>query len=253
MKILNKIKLLIPVFLIIIIVGIQNKTQGWTDITDTPEFDIYFTAEPQFLKSISAGFDNAIADYYWIKTVLYFGRIASGDDLEMMSKLLKDDIKETEEYKQWKFEADNRYKYLPDMLNIVTGLDPYFIQPYLLGGLILSLNAGQYDKSVEILQKGTKYFPDTWQFPYLLGYNYYFFLNEHEKASEYFRSAAANPGCPAGVKSAVASIALDILRKTDKQKVAIDFLQIMIDQATSSEMKEQFKSLLQEMEKSKTA
>lgn len=248
----NKLKMIIPVLLIALIVGIQNKTRGWTDITDSPEFDIYFTVEPHYLKFISGGFYNTVADYYWIKTVLYFGRVASGDDLAMMGKLLKEDIKETEEYKNWRIEADNRYKYLPDMLNIVTSLDPYFIQPYLFGGLILSINAGQYDKSVEILQKGANYFPDSWQFPYLLGYNYYFFLDDHEKASDYFQNAAANPDYPPGVKNAVTAIALDILRKTDKQKIAIDFLQIMIEQATSSEMKGKLEKLLEEMEKGKT-
>ena len=83
-------------------------------------------------------------------------------------------------------------------------------------------------------------------------YNYYFFLDDHEKASEYFQSTAANPDCPAGIKNAVAVIAFDILKKTDKQKVAIDFLQIMIEQATSAEMREKLENLLDEMKKGKT-
>ena len=249
---LNKTKLIIPVLLIVLIIGIQNKSRERIDKTDGPEFELYFTANPQYLKFMSAGFDGTIADYYWIKAVLYFGRMVTGDDLEMMSKLLKEDIKETEEYKQWRIEAEYRYRHLSDMLNIVIELDRYFLQPYLFGGLVLSLNAGQHEKSIEILQKGIKIFPGSWQFSYLLGYNYYFFLDDYEKASEYFRSAAANPDCPPGVKNAVTDITLDILKKSDKRIVAIDFIQIMIEQADSQAMKEKLEKLLEEIEKGKT-
>ena len=85
-----------------------------------------------------------------------------------------------------------------------------------------------------------------------VGYNYYFFLEDYEKASEYFRSTAANPDCPPGVKNAVTDITLDILKKSDKRIVAIDFIQIMIEQADSRAMKEKLEKLLEEMEKGKT-
>ena len=141
--------------LIGLVIGIQNHEKGGGVPEDDPSRDLYYVPHPKYIKMLSGGFAAVASDIYWIKTVLYFGKRSTTDDLAMISRQLTENLENTAEYSEWKKDVDARYKYLPDLITIVTELDPYFLQPYLFGGLILSMTAGRPEKSLEVLEKGT--------------------------------------------------------------------------------------------------
>ena len=121
---------------------IQSPQKSMEVYMDIPSGDL--------LKPFTLGFNQVIADYFWIKTVGYFGE-------HLMS--------------------DRNYPWLYHMLDLVTTLDPHCIWPYYFGGIILSLEAHQVDQSNLILKKAIHYHPDNWQFLFFLGFNYWYHDN----------------------------------------------------------------------------
>ena len=203
-----------------IVIGVQS-TIGDVLISDLgQDYDLYYVGNSNYIKIISAGFESIVADVYWIKSILYFGRRSIITDYPMVGKQLADDGTDTPEFALWKKEVKQRYRYLPGLINMVVELEPNFQAPYLFGGLMISMKAGEVDKSIALLNKAKRSIPENWQVPYLLGFNYYFYKDESNKALGYFMDAAKVPGCPQGVTN----LSVAILQKEGKIDVAREFL-----------------------------
>lgn len=235
---------IVAVLLISTIIGIQWVVQSDAVSMNKPEFDLYYVPNPEYVKIIPEGFSDLIADIYWIKTILYFGRRTSGYDFPMISAQLTGEGKETPEFVAWKKNAEKRYKYLANLVNLVIELDSHFLTPYLFGGLMIPMKAGDPDTGIEILKKGEKVFPDRWQIPYLLGYNYYFFKDDSTNAVENFMRASEHPECPPDVRS----LAVGIILNTGKRGTAIGFVQNLYDRTEDPKLKEELKRVLEELQ-----
>ena len=150
----------------------------------------------KFLKPFTLGFNQLIADYFWIKTISYFGD-------HLMS--------------------DRKYPWLYHILDLVTTLDPHFIWPYYFGGTILSLEAEQVDQSNLILKKAMRYHPDVWEFPFYLGFNHWYHYNNPSKAASYIEIAAKLPDAPEYLKTFPARL----YSEAGQQEAALRFLHEM--------------------------
>ena len=161
--------------------------------------------ESRYAKLGSFGFTNIIADLYWLQTVQYIGGNIIG-----------------EEYK----------KYLFAMMDLITELNPFFESPYTIGQLLLpGVNYDENDpNSIQARNLGIKWVknlcnpkkvasiiqeedlekilfeerykdPCEWyQVPYYLAYTYYFYLNDPEKASDYYKVVSAQSDAPRGIR-----------------------------------------------------
>ncbi|MFC1554492.1 tetratricopeptide repeat protein, partial [candidate division KSB1 bacterium] len=145
----------------------------------------------------------------------------------------------------WKDETKERYKYLPELIRTVVELDPYFFTPYIIGGLLISMKAGRPNESIDILKNGQLYFPDAWQINYLLGYNYFFYLNDSTNAVNNFMLAAKYPECPRPVRN----IAVGILLNSGRRSVAIEFINSIKEQAQDEKFREEMEKILEELAK----
>lgn len=151
----------------------------------------------QFLKPFTLGFNQLIADYFWIKTISYFGD-------HLMS--------------------DREYPWLYHMLDLVTTLDPNFIWPYYFGGIVLSVEAKQVEESNLILKKGMAHHPGVWKFPFYIGFNYWFHYNNPREAASYIEKAAGLPGAPDYLKTFPARL----YSEAGKNAAAVRFLMEML-------------------------
>lgn len=163
-------------------------------------------------KSTSFGFQNVKADWYRLETIQYIGSNAIGS-----------------EYK----------KYLYKVLVLVTGLNPYFEHPYIIGELLLPSSNERYEKIEDSeksrnLIEGEKlgllwiknfcdkekitkiknqynlpkiwedpYFHDTcksYEIPFYLAYIYYFYKHDPLTSSWYYRIASASKDAPLWAK-----------------------------------------------------
>lgn len=169
-----------------------------------------------FLNPLTLGFNQAIADYFWMKTIGYFGE-------HLMS--------------------DRNYPWLFHILDLVTTLDPHFIWPYYFGGITLSLEAKQVEQSNQILQKALQYHPDNWQFLFFLGFNYWYHDNNLLKAATYLKRAAMQPNAPRYLKTFPARL----YSATGQKDAAIQFLLEMRKNTQDSRMREQIEKRIQEI------
>jgi len=175
----------------------------------------------KFLKHFTLGFDQLIADYFWIKTISYFGD-------HLMS--------------------DRKYPWLYHILDLVTTLDPHFVWPYYFGGIILSLEADQAEQSNRILKKAMLYHPDAWEFPFYLGFNYWYHDKNPAKAASYIKVAATLPGAPNYLKTFPATL----YSRSGQQEAALRFLHEMAKATQEPRMRAKIEKRIHEIMKGET-
>ena len=199
---------------------------------------------PEAARLGSFGFANMSADMYWLRAVQYIG-----------SNVVESDYK----------------KYLYEMIEIITELNPYFESPYIIGQLLLPSSKDSFDdysgknitedmlEAQALWQKWVKNFcdlnkvdaiinePDLWKIttqaayqnpcqsykiPYYLAYVYYFYLKEPENAASYYKVVAAQSDAPQGAK-----ILAGIMqwRSGEREKSLFMFLSLAQSLATKGE------------------
>lgn len=237
-------KLSYAVFLLCILAvfAIQNGMKEKLDQqTITPEHDLYFTADPEYLKLISFGFEELVSDIYWINTMLYFGRnLYIGDDDFMIYRIRGENM--PRDYSEWYDGVSLRFKYLTGMVDIVTGLDPYFEVPYMFAAVYLSA-FGNAEKSIEILNRGAEYLKDEWLLPYWIGFNYYFYLEDKQKAAEYFVKAAAIPGA----KHTAILLAQNLFEAGNKKEAAVAFLTEFLEESDDPGFRQKLERMIEKL------
>lgn len=133
--------------------------------------EVLYVPSPRVLKGLSLGYTGLMADIYWTRVVQYFGS------------------KHAAHAKQ--------YKQLAPLLDITTTLDPHLIVAYRFGSTFLAQNppegAGEPDKAVELIERGIRENPDTWQLYFELGFLEYMDLHDPSAAANAFERGAQIP------------------------------------------------------------
>lgn len=133
---------------------------------------VFNLPSPEITKIASVGFDNLIADILWLRLIQYYGSTQSFDTL------------------------------LPELYSLVNNiitLNPNFVDAYILSSYALSDNK-EFDKAVDILEKGIKANPDEWFLSYQLGFIYYIYKKNRIIAAKYLKQASDNPKAPLSIK-----------------------------------------------------
>src|ERR1051326_2967520 len=97
---------------------------------------VLFLPAGNIVKRLSFGFDGIMADFYWMRSVQYFGR-------QMLD--------ENQEF-DWSRVGKVRYDLLYPLLDITTTLDPNYIEAYRFGALFLP--DYNYNQALKLLLKG---------------------------------------------------------------------------------------------------
>ena len=157
----------------------------------SPESMLYLPSGP-YVKTAVIGYDEFVADILWIKAVLYFGKHVG---------------------------TDRDFKWLYNMLDIITTLDPQYEIAYYFGGIVLAWEEDNIELSNKILKKGMENIPQYWFFPFHLGFNYFFSLDQPEIGAGYLAIASKLPNCPAYLSSLVGKL----YAGSGKQEIALQF------------------------------
>lgn len=128
-----------------------------------------FLPEAAQLKPMLLGFHGAAADLLWIQIVQYVGT-------------------------HW--QTDKTFSQLSKALELVTSLDPYFLEPYLLGGIYLLYLSRQPEAAISLLEKGAAANPGRWELPHDLGRYYYLEVQDYDRALQWWERAAKLPDRP---------------------------------------------------------
>lgn len=107
-----------------------------------------------------------------------------------------------------------RLEYLKHTYEIITELDPQFMDAYQTGALFMFYEGRNPKAGLELLDKGLKKNPLEWVFPTDAGYYCLMSLKDRDLAAKYFEKAARVPGAPTLMKRMLANLNF---RKGDKR------------------------------------
>ena len=120
----------------------------------------------RYLKLVSLGFDGPVADLIFLWSIQYYGNYA----------------------------IEDRYRYLEQIYDrVIAELDPHYIDPYLIGSLIMNVEAHQPEQALRLLDKGMARNPDRWILAFEAGFICYSDLHDYPCAAAYFEKALRAP------------------------------------------------------------
>jgi hypothetical protein len=135
-----------------------------------------------YLRPMSLGWQNVLADAIWFRTISYFG----------------------EHYR-----SDRTYPWLAQMCELVTDLDPRAEHVYRFAGFILPWEADQAEAGIPQREKGPRHFPDARLLHYYAGFHHYFFRDDYAQALAHLRRAMQLPGVHPAVARLAAGLAAE--------------------------------------------
>jgi len=125
---------------------------------------------PTPVKLMALGYDQLLADVWWLAFIQYFG-----DTRERLN---------------------DHYRYSYRYLDLVTALDPRFIQPYWFAAFSVGAEMKRPDLAARLIDRGLSANQDNWYLPFIAGINQYLFGTDDMKAARYYRQAAKYPDAP---------------------------------------------------------
>jgi len=151
----------------------------------SPARTVQWVRSPGVMRRLALGFDSLVADIYWIRAVQYYGS----------TKLSA---------------AQNKnYDLLYPLLDITTTLDPRFNIAYRFGAILLSEGypngPGKPDEAVALLEKGIRESPTRWEYFLDAGFVYYWWLQDHRTAADWFLRGSKLPNAPNWLQPLAAS------------------------------------------------
>ncbi|MDX9709736.1 MAG: hypothetical protein RBT64_09290 [Trichloromonas sp.] len=171
-----------------------------------------YTLPSAFGRVLALGFQGLLSDFQFLRTMTFFGD-RSVNQQEMSAE-------------DWDYFAHS--------LEAVTDLDPYFLDPYILGEGLLTWNAQRFEQANTLLEKGIRH--RTWDYvlPYYVGFNHFYFLKDYATGSRYIMQAAEIPGSPAYLKTLGARLAY----YGGQSQTALLFLKQMLAETHSESLKQ---------------
>ena len=132
---------------------------------------------------LALGFRNLAADVYWIRAVVYYGgkrQMSAGE--------------------QTASERAANFDLLYPLLDLVTSLDPHFKVAYRFGAIFLTEaypnGPGRPDLAIKLLERGIANDSGRWEYMEDIGFVYYWWVRDFQRAAEWFKRAGEQPGAP---------------------------------------------------------
>src|SRR4029078_6303148 len=129
----------------------------------------------EHIRRLTPGFENVMADVYWLRTVQYFGG-------------------------QRAFSTQKRFDLLVPLVNITIALDPRLEIAYRYGATFLAepwpIGAGRPQEAIALLGRGIARNPHDRRLAQALVLFYFFFMKDPAKASQVLLDTAKIPGAP---------------------------------------------------------
>jgi tetratricopeptide (TPR) repeat protein len=121
-----------------------------------------------FLRALALGQEETLADLLYIWSIQYYSN----------------------------YEDASRYNYLDQVFGgAITELDPRYVEPYLVGSLIMSMEAKDPQRALRLFDKGLALNPDNWELAYWAGWECYGIRN-YAGARDYWARASRMPKAP---------------------------------------------------------
>ena len=194
----------------------------------------FYTSEPA-LDILSLSYRTLVADYYWLQALSHLGE------------------------RSW-----FRYNYpnLEPLLKRVLALDPYFAYAYIFAGTSLTLGVSggpgsliplqvrgserrarpngyrtrTIDLAQELLEQGYRYRPDVWKIGFILGFNYFYYVQDFKRAAEVLAEVAKNPDSP----PQSAPLAMRLAAESKSPDIGLTLIDSLLPSVEDEEIKKEY-------------
>lgn len=180
------------------------------------EVELTYLPSAKVLKPASLGFEHLVADLFWIQTIQYFGKHVT---------------------------SDGQFPKLYQLVDLVTSLDPQFVEAYRLGGLFLTYFAREVDQAIALYEKGIQKNPNRWELPHDLARLYYLDLRDYRQALKWFEWADRLPGRPNYIHRFVIRLYAD----TGHEELALELWQKLYEQTDNEQIRQMAKQEIQKL------
>lgn len=165
-----------------------------------------YLPEAKYVRLVTFGFEKLAADIFWFKAINYFGKqISQRKSIPLFSH----------------------------MCDLVTDLNPTGRHYYDFCSSLISWIAKEPKKSVKLLNRAIAFEPGYWRYYYLRGFNYWYFLENNQKAKINFLIGSKLPDAPAFMTN----LATRLIASEEDPSQAISFLQNMIENTNDEKAK----------------
>jgi tetratricopeptide (TPR) repeat protein len=200
-------------FLLILHVGLYSHTFA-AKRTLNSGVTVNYTLPVEFYCAAALDFQGLVADLQLLKAIFFVG----------------------EKLQQQETISDAEWDYVMRIIKIATRLDPYFYDTYHFAVNNLSWGAGRYQDAVDILKVGQKYNPDDYRFPFYIGFNYFYFLQDAKKGAQYLEVASRFPDAP----PLMASLASRLAYYKGNYQFSIELLERMLAKERNHEIRQYY-------------
>jgi tetratricopeptide (TPR) repeat protein len=160
--------------------------------------ELLYLPNGKHLKIMSLGHANLVADLLYIWAIQYYSD----------------------------YDRKQRHRYVEHVFgDVITELDPHYVDAYWLGALILIVETGELDAGIGLLDKGARRNPGKWILPYLAAWECYH-ARRYECATSYFERASRIPEAPTVVRRMRAGM---IARQGDVSQALASWRDILQD------------------------
>lgn len=144
-------------------------------------------------EKVFLGYRHLVADVYWMRAVVYYGGKRQRASAQQESRT----------------PATANFEQLYPLLDLVTSLDPHFLVAYRFGAIFLAepypAGPGRPDLAVQLLERGIERDNGRWEYFEDIGFVYYWWIKDYQKAAEWFKRAGEQPGAPAWLEPLAAT------------------------------------------------
>jgi tetratricopeptide (TPR) repeat protein len=176
------------------------------------QHEVLYLWSGEHIRRLTPGFENLMADIYWLRTVQYFG----GERV---------------------FSTEKRFDLLVPLINITIALDPRLEIAYRYGATFLAepwpAGAGNPDAAIALLRRGLARNPANWRLRQDLGLLYFVFKDDPVRASQVLLEGASIPGAPAFLRT----LAAQVLVKGGERQSAKMLWQQIYDESEPGQLK----------------
>lgn len=169
----------------------------------------------KILRPLLIGFHPLAADLYWLRTIQYFGAHA---------------------------QTDGKFPQLYALVDLVTSLDPHFVEAFQLGGLLLDIGR-QFPEAIAIYEKGIAANPDRWELPHDLGRLYFLDLKDEAQALHWWEVTDRLPGRPHYIPRFLARL----YAKTGSLETAFELWKAMYESSDNEQVRKTAKGEMQKI------
>jgi tetratricopeptide (TPR) repeat protein len=178
--------------------------------------DLAHLPKGEYLKPTLLGYHHLASDILWLRTIQVLGKGAN---------------------------TAKEYDWLYHALDVITTLDPQYDFIYRVAGITMTELANRPELSNRLLEKGLAAVPQRWDIPYLMAYNYYFYLGDVERAAHYARLAAQAPDGPPWLLN----MATQMSAHAGNPEFALQMLRRLYEQQNDPRIKESLEQHIKEV------